>query len=444
MNDAGGFGADDSSMLLAPPRQPSTDTESADARAAWAATAEPGPEVAAVLAGLDRSQLSEGGRLDAMVAVERQQRWLSAMQHHLIAAHVPDPSRTDDLEQRFAIDEISCALAVSRPVAESRAHESHTLTTLLPDALTMLERGQAGAFQVHLLIESVYSLSSTAAAAVQAAVLPHLATSTPGQLRRRLNRAVLAADPDRAEQSLAEGRLERRVACRPSGPGMAELWALLPAEGASAVMAAVNSLASVTSADDDRTIDQRRADALVDLGVAVLHDPAAPRAQGLRPAVGVTVALSTLLGQDDQPGDLRGFGPVPASVARRLAADPSGSWRRLVTDPLTGQLLDYGTTTYRPPADLARFVIARDQTCTFPTCRQPAQRCDLDHLVPADPTEPSRGGSTSPANLHPLCRAHHRAKHAGYWRVDRDQQSGRTTWTSRIGHSYTTVPPPVP
>jgi hypothetical protein len=56
-----------------------------------------------------------------------------------------------------------------------------------------------------------------------------------------------------------------------------------------------------------------------------------------------------------------------------LAADESGTWRRLVTDPVTGQLLDYGQDTYRPPKDLAEFVIARDQTCTFPGCERPAR-----------------------------------------------------------------------
>ncbi|WP_239374834.1 MULTISPECIES: hypothetical protein [unclassified Frankia] len=41
-------------------------------------------------------------------------------------------------------------------------------------------------------------------------------------------------------------------------------------------------------------------------------------------------------------------------MARQVAGD--GVWRRLVTDPVDGKLLDYGQTTYRPPADLTRFV----------------------------------------------------------------------------------------
>jgi hypothetical protein len=179
---------------------------------------------------------------------------------------------------------------------------------------------------------------------------------------------------------------------------MAELWALLRAEGAAAVMTAVDALASAIPADDTRTADQRRADALVDLGIAALHDPLLPRAQGMRPAVQVSVALSTLLGLDYQPGELAGHGPIPASVARRIAADPTGTWHRLITDP-TGRLIDYGTTTYRPPADLTRFVTARDQTCTFPGCTRPARRCDLDHEIPASAGGATRADDTTAVSL---------------------------------------------
>ena len=203
-------------------------------------------------------------------------------------------------------------------------------------------------------------------------------------------------------------------------------------------MTAVDALASVTSADDPRTADQRRADALVDLGVAALHDPLLPKAQGMRPSIQVTVALSTLLGTDEQPGELAGHGPIPASVARRLAADQSGTWRRLVTDPVTGQLLDYGQDTYRPPKDLAEFVIARDQVCTFTGCDRSACRCDLDHRTPY-----SQGGSTCSQNLGPLCERHHTGKHQAGWTPHR-HEDGSTTWISPTKHTYRSRPPDLP
>jgi hypothetical protein len=44
----------------------------------------------------------------------------------------------------------------------------------------------------------------------------------------------------------------------------------------------------------------------------------------------------------------------------------TGTWRRLVIDPIFGQVIDHGTTRYRPPTHLADLVIARDGTCGFP------------------------------------------------------------------------------
>jgi hypothetical protein len=151
----------------------------------------------------------------------------------------------------------------------------------------------------------------------------------------------------------------------------------------------------------------------------------------------VTVALSTLLGLDDQPGELDRFGPIPASVARRIAADPTGTWRRLVTDE-HGQLIDHGRTTYRPPADLRQYVIARDQTCRFPGCQRSARRCDIDHIH-----DFATGGHTDATNLHPLCQRDHNCKHDAGWHAQR-LPDGDTRWTSPSGRSYVKPAPELP
>ena len=112
---------------------------------------------------------------------------------------------------------------------------------------------------------------------------------------------------------------------------------------------------------------------------------------------------------------------VPALTAWALAA--GGTWRRLVTDPASGVVIDAGRTRYRPPAGLADLVRARDRACVFPTCQTPACRCDIDHL-----TAWSQGGTTSLDNLATLCEAHHRLKHTPGWALTRDQASGILSW----------------
>ncbi len=154
--------------------------------------------------------------------------------------------------------------------------------------------------------------------------------------------------------------------------------------------------------------------------------------------VRVTIPYTALLGADDRPGDLAGYGPIPAAVARDLAA--GGTWRRILTDPASGRPVDYGTTRYRPPAHLAGLVITRDQTCQFPGCRVPAHRCDLDHAIAHHPD--TETGPTSDTNLGPKCRRHHQVKQAPGWSVTQ-HPDGCTTWTTPSGHNYHSQPPPL-
>jgi len=176
-------------------------------------------------------------------------------------------------------------------------------------------------------------------------------------------------------------------------------------------------------------MDQRRADAFIDLilGRATTGQPAVAH-------VHVTVASTTLLGLDEQPGVLAGYGAITAQAARELAAD--GTWRRILTDPESGTVLDVGRTTYRPPTALADHVRTRDQTCRFPGCRQPAHRCDIDH------GEPHPRGPTSLANLCCLCRHHHRLKHERNW-TTRLEADGTVTWVSPTGRTYQTRTEPI-
>jgi len=120
-------------------------------------------------------------------------------------------------------------------------------------------------------------------------------------------------------------------------------------------------------------------------------------------------------------------------MVRAIAAD--ATWRRIFTDPATGEVTGTGARTYRPGADLTRTVVARDVTCTFPGCRIAAWRCDLDHLQPFDHNRPDQD-QTVPENLHALCRHHHRLKTHTPWQVTRDPVTGATGWTAPTGHHY--------
>ncbi len=163
--------------------------------------------------------------------------------------------------------------------------------------------------------------------------------------------------------------------------------------------------------------------------------PPVPRVRVPRIQINVTVALSTLLGLDSDPARLDGYGPLSAEQARALAH--GGVWRRLVTDPLTGAVLDVGRTRYRPPADLANHVRARDGRCAEPGCATPAERCDLDHTEEffAD----GALGETSADNLGPLCHRANMLKTDGGFTLAQPEP-GRFVWTTPAGLRYETRP----
>jgi hypothetical protein len=142
--------------------------------------------------------------------------------------------------------------------------------------------------------------------------------------------------------------------------------------------------------------------------------------------------MDTLLRMNEDPAELTGYGPIPAQVARELASD--AQWRRWVTDPVHGHLLDYGRSTYRPRQELVEYLIARDNSCTFPGCGVPAWRCDIDHT-----NTWSEGGETAAWCMGAVCRSDHNHRTHGGWKVTRDKL-GLLRWISPLGRIHNVLP----
>ncbi|MFL6130004.1 MAG: DUF222 domain-containing protein [Mycobacteriales bacterium] len=339
----------------------------------------------------------------------------------------------------FAVDELAAALRLSRPAAGARLHVAVELGRLSATRAALAD-GEIDLPKARAVVDAVTVLDAPLAAAVEQHILPRAGRQTVGQVRAALSRAVLAADPAAAETRHERAVAGRQVTLQPARDGMAELWALLPADAAVAVYQRVDEMARRPGADDTRGRDARRADALVmavlSPGTAGLAGASSPAAAG-RAVVGatvhVTIPAETALGLGSLPAELAGYGPVPASMGRRLAA-AGGPWRKVTVSAVTGAVQDVGRTAYSPSAALAHLVRTRDRTCRFPGCRHPARRCDLDH------TTPWPAGPTTADNLAALCRHHHRLKHQTSWTV-RAGPDAELEWTSPTGHAYTTTPP---
>lgn len=154
-----------------------------------------------------------------------------------------------------------------------------------------------------------------------------------------------------------------------------------------------------------------------------------------RPAVIVTIPVLTLLGQGAEPPILDGYGPIDLDTARRLAGEAT-SWVRLLTHPIDGTPLTLDRKTYRVPVALRRWLGVTSPTCIFPGCGRAAADCDIDHRDAW-----AEGGTTDDDNLDPTCRHHHRLKHESGWMPTSTPDAG-LTWTSPLGGSYGTDPPP--
>jgi hypothetical protein len=389
--------------------------------------------------GLGAALGSHTARIQALAELVRARARLDAAQARLLAAMAGDPDPYRDgtgtaLSEQWVREEAACVLRVSCAVAGGLIADAVLLVERLPATLACLEAGAITGGHARRLVEASHGLPAAVLADVQARVLPRAGQQTVSQFGASVRRAVLACDTREREQRVAAERDQRRVVFTPHSDTMTELWALLPAEQAAALRERVHDLATDAAPGDQRTLDQRRADALCSLA-----GPAgAPNGVGLQPTVGVTVALSTLLHLDEQPGELAGYGPIPAVLARQLAHDPTGSWRRLLTDA-QGNVVEVSPGTYRPGAALDRLVRHRHPRCTFPGCGHPSARADLDHRTPF-----TAGGPTTAENLHPLCRRHHRLKHTQHWRAGAPAADGTITWQSPTGSRYAQPPPDQP
>ena len=146
--------------------------------------------------------------------------------------------------------------------------------------------------------------------------------------------------------------------------------------------------------------------------------------------LGVIIDLDVVLGARDGPAILEGYGPIPASMARQLAAD--ATWRRVLLEPADGWLLDYGRTRYQPIAKLRDHLLGVGQDCRAPYCN--AKPEETDHG-----TDWANDGGTSAHNMNGMCKHTHFLKTADNFTVTNNPDQS-TTWTTPAGNSYTKPP----
>jgi len=377
----------------------------------------------------DLAKMSNLARINYLTLLQRQASWVNAWeQEAIIAVAGLEPTEIDnfyDGPDSTEREDVSTALRLAPQTAQNRIDVARTLVAHLPNVCSALANGEISASHANSIAREVADIIDRKVPVatirkIEEAAIAHAEFHTPSQVTNKVRATIAKLAPEEFEAEAAAATEDRRVEIRSEKNGMATLIAFLPAADAQTVMLAIEKLARIRQRDerariagfksaafdelnagigaagglfDLHYIDQLRADALTQMASTYLATSKDEALNHRRPVtVNLTIDVNTLLGMDENPGILSGYGAIPASVARQLAAD--GKWRRFITDPQTGNLLDYGRETYEPPQALADFLSARDRVCRFPGCRQPARTADIDHAIPWE-----SGGTTSAENM---------------------------------------------
>ncbi len=388
-------------------------------------------------------------------------------------------------------EEVAAALRLSGGTAQLRIDVARTLTQHLPVTCSALANGDISSAHATVIARESAELIRQGATTEQInslenQAIAHAEFHTPAQLAKKVKSVIAKIAPEEFAAAVESAVAGRRVDLYPGSNGLSTVVAILPAADAQTLFLAIDKIARNSRAliksrlhsedkhggnpqdqsqaesqaqfqgygllvadrqnpslatsktvnesvypDGTETIylDQLRADALTQLAAKYLAESSDHNLEHRRPvSVNITLDLPTLLGMAENPGLLAGYGAIPASIARELASD--GKWKRFITDPVTGNLLDYGRQSYTPPQALVDFILARDRICRFPGCRQSARFADIDHAIPWE-----SGGHTSPENLGALCRRHHRLKTHGGWLLN-SFPDGSCEWISPAGKKY--------
>jgi hypothetical protein len=428
-------------------------------------TAIPSAAVLERLSAIDPYSLTPTLRIDFLAALERQDGWLFALKQRAITA-VAGAQASVGEGPLFGVDEaeredVSTALRLAPSTAQMRIDIARNLVNNLPNTCSALALGEISSAHATVIARETASaihdgMSESAIFDIEARAIAFAEFHTPGQVASHVRSAVAKYSPEEFEETVSKATSLRRVSCYNDPDGMSTVVAILPAADAQIVMnsieafilradqisqaegkgQAVGKYSTLTkdqgpTKDQSLTKDMQRADALSSICaqfLSQLDDVVTPHRRPL--TINVTVDLPTLLGLAENPGQLAGYGPIPAAVARELASD--GRWKRFITEPQTGNLLDFGRESYEPPQQLKDFLIARDRTCRFPGCRRSALLSDLDH---AESWE--SGGRTSAENIGALCRRHHRLKTHDGWTIE-SFADGSCIWRSPLGKEFFT------
>ena len=408
-----------------------------------------GPVTASDLMLLDSIDPAGLGRAGLLAYLQRAEA-LAGMAAAMCARATVELAGTDGSDSRRdrgVAMELGAARRVGEQAAAASVATARALHVEFPEFLAALSTGEVSEWHCRILVsETAHVVDRDVIAALQARLLPKAKRRTPSQFRRDVRAAVVDLDAEKAAERFERARSDRYVSCKPLPDGMGYLgvvsdWPTIKAmhdvitTDGRAAQVAKGGAKAVRDGDLDASADACRAEAFVArvLGRVDQDGQVCWDREPATVSLTLVMDLPTLQGEDDRHALLDGE-PVPAAVGRELA-EAATLWRRAVTDPVDGHLLDYGREQYLP-AKLRDYVLQRDH-CRAPGCTTRApSRLEMDHAIPFP------DGETSAENTGGLCRTHHQMKTERLADVIDSRADGSATWLTGWGQRITIPPRP--
>ncbi|MGM0618666.1 MAG: DUF222 domain-containing protein [Actinomycetota bacterium] len=318
----------------------------------------------------------------------------------------------DEERRKVAQDQRMSRSRAKREAEAGHAAEKHRATG------AAFTQGDIGPEHASLIADLLTHVPADQQAAVEGRLLALAREHEPVGFGRSARALLHEIAPDRtaeAEQR-KESRRELRMADTPDGSLV--LSGQLHGTSAELARVALDAFKRFDAPDAPRTVEQRNADAFLQLCEVALKAEQAPMQHGARPHVLVVVRAEDL---DGGAGPAR-FGhsgqPVNLMQARRLFSDCIVSRIAVAAD---GTPIEASANVRTVPAGLHRALVARDRGCTWHGCDAPPSWCDVAHgNVPFRANEPLHLGDAAL-----LCRRHHRRFDHGRYRmvIEGDQVS---------------------
>jgi Domain of unknown function (DUF222)/HNH endonuclease len=227
--------------------------------------------------------------------------------------------------------------------------------------------------------------------------------NSPGKFFYICHHARHAADPKTYAAEQAEQVEQRRLKLSKWMDGSLLISGQLDPVGGAALLSVIVPLARKTGPHDDRCLEQRNADALVELASG----------GGSQAQIQVTSSIETLFGLAGAPAaEMEHSLPVSSKTIERLACDSSIARVLLNSESL---VIDVGRSKRVVSEPGRRALTARDGHCRWTDCERPASRSAAHHVV-----HWIHGGTSDLDNLILLCNRHHWMVHEGGWQIVRD------------------------